>query len=71
MDSERSNQVVGGYKKHKMNVSVMAGIRQLLIQFDADYATDRHWAWIGVVALIGLAMLAIYFFTGGSKITIS
>lgn len=71
MESERSNQVIDRYKQHKLNVSVMTRIRHLLTKFEADDEADRRWAWIGVVVLIGLAIVALYYFINGSKIMIS
>ena len=71
MKSERSNQVIDSYKQNKLNVSVMTRIRQLLNNFESEYAADRRWAWIGIVVLTGLVMIAIYFFLSTTRITIS
>ncbi len=71
MKTERSNQVVDSYKQNKVNVSVMTQIRQLLNDFEAEYAANRRWAWIGVAALIGLLIVAAFFFVNATKITIS
>ncbi len=70
METERSNQVVNSYKQNKLNVSVMTRIRKLLNDFESEYAADRHWAWIGVIILIGLVMIATYFFISATRITI-
>lgn len=71
MKAERSNQVVDSYKQNKLNVSVMARIRRLVDQFEEDYAANRRWAWIGVLALVGFLLVAVYLFVSGSQITIS
>lgn len=71
MDSDRSNQVTAAYKQHKVNVSVMTRIRQLLDQFDANDAADRRWAVIGVAVLIGILAVTMFYFISGATITIA
>ncbi len=71
MKTERSNQVVDNYKQNKLNASVMSRIRHLLNKFESENAADRRWAWIGVVILVGLLSVAIYYFHTATKITIS
>ncbi len=60
MDSERSTEDLESYKRRKINKSVFSRIQSLLHKFDEADRIDRHLAWIGVVAIAVLLIIAIY-----------
>lgn len=60
MDSERSTEVLEKYKRRKINKSVFSRIHSLLQKFDEEERFDRRLAWIGVVAIVVLLVIAIY-----------
>ena len=65
MDSEttRSEQVIEDYKKRKLAASALRRIHAIIQGFDQERADDRRLAWLGVltIALI-LIVAAVVFF---------
>lgn len=59
------------YKQNKINIGVIARIRQLLQKFEKEEMLDRKLAWIGIFVLLALLLVAIYLFSSGTSLTIS
>ena len=70
-NSNRSEQVVERYKRHKLAASALHEIHRLLREFEQVRADDKRIAVIGMVALMGLIAVAWFFIAGGETITIS
>jgi len=70
-DSERSEVVVEGYKKHKLAHSALHRIHQLINGFEHERAADLRLARIGITIIILLLGVAAYFFFGSDSLTIS
>ena len=59
----RSEQVVQAYKRHKLAVSALKKIHQLIIGFEQGERFDFHIARVGlVISLLLIATISIYFF---------
>lgn len=70
-DSSRSEQVVAGFKRHKIAVSALRRIHELIQSFEQERAADVRLARIGItLALVLLGLLAFVFFNTES-ITLS
>ncbi len=69
--SDRSEQVVEAYKRHKLASSVLKRIHQIIEGFEQDRRLDTHVARIGlVVSILLIAALSFYFF-GRAEVVIS
>ena len=62
-DPARSEEVIAGYKRHKLAHSALHRIHALIRDFDRDAAFDRKLALIGVaaIALIVVVSLVVLF----------
>lgn len=66
----RSEQVVEAYKKHKLAISALKKVLQLIMEFEQGRRLDTHIARIGlIIALLLIAALSFYFF-GKSEVVI-
>jgi len=54
----RSEQVIAAYKRHKLAVSALRHIRQLLQEFEQQRCLDRRLAWCGVAIIVALLAFA-------------
>lgn len=70
MNTEHSNKVVDSYKQHKLNLSIFAQIRALIINFEAGDAMDRSLARVGLAIVAVLILASIYYFTSSSQAVI-
>jgi len=73
MDSEpsRSEQVVEHYKKHKLVISALRKIQSLILGFEKDREIDARIASIGLVLILMLVAIVVYFFLSTDSITIA
>ena len=69
-DSSRSEQVVEGYKRHKLASSALREIHRLLQGFEREREHDRRFAVIGIIAVIAI-VAAVIFYLGGTSETIT
>jgi hypothetical protein len=70
-DTERSEAVVDDYKKHKLAGSALRRIQEIVHGFDQERATDIRLARIGIVIILLLLGLAVYFLFGLETRTLS
>ena len=71
-DSNRSEQVVEGYKQHKLTASAFREIQRLLQEFEKAREDDKRVAVVGAIVIIALlAAAALYIGSGSETITIS
>ena len=69
-DSNRSERVVEGFKRHKLARSAWRQIHDLLRQFEAERAFDRRAAWLGMIGLTIVIGLALWFLFSGERVTL-
>ena len=48
----RSDQVVEGYKRHKLGISALHEIQRLLQGFEQEHEINQRLAWIGRILLV-------------------
>ena len=66
-ESDRSEQVIEGYKKHKLSISALHQIQRLIRGFEREEHADRRIAWIGMLLLAAIVIgLALNFFNRAS-----
>ena len=70
-DPSRSEQVIENFKKRKLAGSAMRKIHRLLEQFEADRETDARIAWAGLLVIIMVILVAVYFFFSADSLTLS
>lgn len=59
--SSRSEQVIEGYRKHKLAASALASIYQLIQGFEQERVVDRRLAVIGMLGILALVGISAYF----------
>jgi len=69
--SQRSEQVVADYKKHKLAISAIHQIQQTIRGFERSRKTDRRIAIAGILLLLLGLLGAGYVFLAMEKITLS
>jgi len=69
--SSRSEEVIAGFKQHKLAISALRRIQELIDEFEKDRAFDLRLARIGVIVMLALLGVAAYFFLGGDSLTLS
>lgn len=70
-DTERSEAVVEGYKKHKLVSSALRRIQEIIHGFERDRAADLHMARIGFFIILAILGVAAWFFLGADSQTLS
>ena len=72
MSSEptRSEEVVSDFKQHKLARSALRRIQELIHGFEEERAGDRQLARIGLVILVLLVTVSLYFLFSGDRITL-
>jgi hypothetical protein len=72
MDSEptRSEQVVAGYKQRKLGQRALRCIHELIQGFEEERAFDWRMARIGLLVMVVLVSVSLYFFFSGERITL-
>jgi hypothetical protein len=60
-ETSRSEQVIEGYKKHKLATSALARIHELIQSFERDRVADRRLAVIGLLSILMLIGISSYF----------
>jgi hypothetical protein len=66
----RSEEVVESFKQRKLALSAMRRIQALLESFEQERATDKRLAGAGLLAILLLIGVSIYFFLSGDNITL-
>jgi uncharacterized membrane protein YbaN (DUF454 family) len=69
-EQARSEQVVDGFKKHKLAVSALRRVHELLQEFERDRAIDRRLALIGLAIVLALIGVSIWLLPSGSGVTL-
>ena len=69
-EPNRSEQVIAGYKQRKLAYSALYRIQELIRGFEAEHAFDRKAASIGVIAVVVLVAVSLYFLFSGDSITL-
>jgi hypothetical protein len=69
--SSRSDEVITDFKQHKLAISALRRIQELINGFEKDHAFDLRLARIGVIVLLALLGVAAYVFLGGNSLTLS
>ena len=69
--SSRSEEVISGFKQHKLAISALRRIQELIDGFEKDRAFDLRLARIGVIVMLALLGVAVYFSVGGVSLTLS
>lgn len=59
--SSKSEEVVEGYKRHKLSASALREIHRLLQEFEQARAADKRIAVIGVIVMIALLAAAVLY----------
>ena len=66
----RSERVIAAYKRHKLSISALRHIRNLLRQFERDRALDRRFAWYGIAIIVAVLAFAALSRLASGQITI-
>jgi hypothetical protein len=66
----RSEQVVAGYKQRKLGLSALRRIHELIQGFEEARAFDWRMARIGLLVMVVLVIVSLYFVFGGERITL-
>jgi len=66
----RSEEVVKSFKQRKLAHSAMRRIHELLESFERERATDKRLAGVGLLAILLLIGIALYFFMSGDSVTL-
>ncbi len=66
----RSEAVVEAYKQRKLTLSVMRRIHELIQGFEQERATDKRLAGAGLLAILLLLGVSLYFFMSGGSVTL-
>jgi len=66
----RSEEVISDYKQRKLARSALRRIQELIRGFEEDRDFDRQLARIGVIAVVLLVAVALYFLFSGDSITL-
>jgi len=66
-----SEQVIEGYKKHKLAASALARIDEMIQSFEQDRAVDRRLAVIGLLGILVLVGISSYFLLSSGNLTLS
>ena len=69
-DSSRSEQVVEGYKKHKLASSALRRIQELIRGFEEARALDQHLAQFGLIIILALISVSVYFLLSADSLTL-
>ena len=70
-DTTRSDQVIEDYKKRKLAASALRRIHELIHGFEKGRTEDRRLAWVGVLAIAGILLLAAIVFFNRYSINLS
>ena len=66
----RSEEVISDFKQRKLARSALRRIQELILGFEENRAFDRQLARIGVIAVVLLVAVSLYFLFGGDSITL-
>ncbi len=66
----RSEEVVESFKQHKLALSAMRRIHELIQSFEQERATDKRLAGVGLLAILLLLGVSLYFFMSGGSVTL-
>ena len=67
-DSTRSEQVIADYKQRKLGQSALRRIHELIQGFEEEREFDWRVARIGLLVMVLLVSLSLYFVFGGERI---
>jgi len=66
----RSAQVIAAYRQHKLSVSALSHIRQLLQQFERERQFDRVAARYGLAIIVAVLAFAAINWLSAGQVTI-
>ena len=66
----RSEEVISDFKQRKLARSAIRRIQQLIQGFEEEHAFDRRLARLGVIAVVLLVAVSVYFLFSGDSITL-
>jgi hypothetical protein len=66
----RSEQVVESFKRRKLAHSAIRRIHELIRSFEDERITDKKHAKIGLVLILLLIGISIYFLTSGNSVVL-
>ena len=69
--TSRSEQVIEGYKKHKLAASALACIHELIQSFERECVIDRRLAVIGLLGILVLVGISAYFLLNTVSFTLT
>ena len=69
--SSRSEEVIAGFKQHKLAISALRRIQKLIDGFEKDRTFDLRLAQVGIIVMLALLGVAGYVFLGGDSLILS
>ena len=66
----RSEKVVESFKQRKLALSAMRRIHELIQSFEQERATDKRLAGAGLLVILLLIGVSLYFFMSGDSVTL-
>ncbi len=70
-DSTRSEQVIEEYKKRKLAASALRRIHDIVQGFERGESEDRRLAWIGVITIAAILIVAALVFFNFDSVKLS
>lgn len=70
-EPNRSEEVIEDYKKRKLAHSALRRIHDLIQGFEDDRAFDRRLARVGIVIILVLVALGLYFLFSGESVVVN
>jgi hypothetical protein len=67
----RSEEVIADFKQHRLAVSALRRVQELIDGFEKGRAFDLRLARIGVIVLLALLGVAAYVFLAGDSLILS
>ena len=69
-DTSRSEQVIEGYKKHKLASSALCRIHDLIREFEEGRRLDLRLAQFGLVIILGLLGVSAGFLLSADRLSL-
>ncbi len=66
----RSEEVVESFKQRKLAFSAMRRIHELIQSFEQERATDKRLAGVGLLVILLLLGVSLYFFMSADSVTL-
>ena len=70
MNKERSSQVMNRYRQEKLNASVLAQMKRILVPGEREREIERRYNLTAIIAVLTVVAVGIYLFSRLTIVTI-